>query len=103
FLTVPIERPTTAVFLRRVLWQRFSPFDAERLQLAIELAARFMAIANSIDDAQAAINAVLDEAQKAASTEDPELVRYALMVFLTHHPKGFQVKFGPIVQRTPDT
>ena len=103
FLTVPVERPTTAVFLRRVPWQRFSPFDPERLSAAIELAGSFMAIANSIDDVEAAMNAVLDEAQKAASTEDPELVRYALMVFLTHHPKGAQVKIKPIEQRAPQS
>jgi len=67
---------------------------------ATELAEHFMTLADSKEGA-AGLSAVLNEADKAAATEDPELVRYALMLFMTHHPKGNQLKLKSIERRAP--
>lgn len=80
--------------------QSFSPFDTVQMLRASVLAARFMALANS-KEGTAGLNAALDEADKAIATEDPELVRYALMLFMTHHPKGNQLKLKPLEKRAP--
>ena len=80
--------------------QSFSPFDTFQMLRASALAARFMALANS-KEGTAGLSVALDEADKAIATEDPELVRYALMLFITHHPKGNQLKLKPLEKRAP--
>ncbi len=57
-----------------------------------------MTLANSTEGV-AGLRAVLDEAEKAAATENPELVRYALLLFMTHHPQGQQLKIRPLDKR----
>ncbi len=100
FLTIPTRPIPTGVFLKPVSFKRFSPFDSDQLKKAIELAGNFMKIANSIAG-DAGLQAVLDEAVQATDTEDPELVRHALMVFITHHPRGSTLRIRPIEQRAP--
>ena len=80
--------------------QSFSPFDTVQMLRASGLAARFMALANS-KEGTAGLSAALDEADKAMATEDPDLVRHALMLFITHHPKGNQLKLKSIERRAP--
>ena len=80
--------------------QSFSPFDTVQMLRASGLAARFMALANS-KEGTAGLSAALDEADKAIATEDPDLVRHALMLFITHHPKGNQLKLKPLEKRAP--
>jgi hypothetical protein len=78
----------------------FSPFDPEQAQQANTLARRFVQLANEAQGT-AGLQAVLDEAEKAGATENPELVRYALMLFITHHPMGNQLKIKPLEKRAP--
>jgi tyrosinase len=78
----------------------FSPFDPVQAQQANLLAQRFVQLANSAEGT-AGLQAVLDETEKAAATENPELVRYALMLFITHHPTGNQLKIKPLEKRAP--
>ena len=80
--------------------QRFSPFISAQMQRATELAEHFMTLADSKEGTEG-MTAVLDEADEAAATENPELVRYALMLFMTHHPKGNQLKLKPLEKRAP--
>jgi hemocyanin-like protein len=80
--------------------QRFSPFDPSQIRRATELARSFAALADSKEGA-AGLSAALDEADKAIATEDPDLVRYALKLFMTHHPKGNQLKLKPLEKRAP--
>src|ERR1051326_8906601 len=54
--------------------QRFSPFIPAQMQRATELAEHFMTLAD-VKEGTAGLSAVLDEADKAAATEDPDLVR----------------------------
>ena len=102
FLTLPIRNPPAparaalapdlAVAESAVAppSQRFSPFDPAQLERATDLLDRFMALADSIPG-KAGLDAVYEEANKAAATESQELVRYALMLFITHHPEGNQL------------
>jgi tyrosinase len=100
FLTVLPGRADIRTFLFRVPPRRFSVFDAEQLQQSVELAARFMTIANSLNSQQD-LHPVLDEAEQEATVADPELVRHALMIFLTHHPRGNELQIPSIEQRAP--
>lgn len=78
----------------------FSPFDPVQAQQANMLAHRFVQLANSAGGT-AGLQAVLDETEKVGATENPELVRYALMLFITHHPTGNQLKIKPLEKRAP--
>ena len=110
FLTLPIRKPPAparaalapdlAVAESAVAppSQRFSPFDPAQLERATDLLDRFMALADSIPG-KAGLDAVYEEANKAAASESPELVRYALMLFITHHPEGNQLKISPLEKR----
>ncbi len=89
-LATPVQTPP----------KRFSPFDSVQLGQALDLAARFMDIANRTSGG--ALDAVLNEAERVASHVDPESVRYALMVFIVHHPKGNLLRIRPLEQRAPD-
>jgi tyrosinase len=68
------------------------------LQQSVELAGRFMSIANSLNS-QGDLHPILDEAEQEATVADPELVRHALMIFLTHHPRGNELQIPSIEQR----
>src|SRR6266516_1123053 len=112
FLTLPIReppaQPTAAVALDLAITgrvvapprQKFSPFDPAQLERATALLDRFMTLADS-RPGKAGLEAVYEEANKATATEDPELVRYALMLFITHHPEGNQLKIPPLEKRAP--
>ena len=65
----------------------FSLFLPSHQRRAIALAARFMEIANSAPG-EVGLERVLDEAERLSREENSELVRYAVMVFITHHPEG---------------
>jgi tyrosinase len=68
---------------------------------ADELTRHFALLASSLEG-DAGLNAVMDEANKAAATEDPELVRHALLLFITHDPKGNSLKIKPLEKRAPE-
>src|SRR5437588_2790836 len=111
FLTLPLRQPPAppsaaiaeqAVTERVVAppRQRFSPFDDAQMEHATELLNRFMALADSMPG-KAGLDAVLEAANKATATDEPELVRYVLMLFITHHPEGNQLKIPPLEKRAP--
>jgi hypothetical protein len=79
----------------------FSLFIPSQLKQAIDLAARFMEIANA-DGGDAGLEQVLDAADAAAREHDLELVKYALMVFVTHHPRGQLLPIPPLERRSPE-
>jgi hypothetical protein len=70
------------------------------------LAARLMEIAqsasNSGETAEDAVEKALGEAQNALATEDPELVKFAVKVFVTHHPHGTALRIRPFEVREPE-
>jgi hypothetical protein len=67
--------------------KRFSLFVPEQADRARELATRFAQLADSAAG-DAGLEAVLAQAALTSATESPDLVRHALMMFITHHNKG---------------
>jgi tyrosinase len=78
----------------------FSLFKPADQRQAIALAERFMEIANS-SPGEEGLAKVLDEAERVSRDTNAELVRYALMVFITHHPEGRRLPIPPLDQRLP--
>jgi tyrosinase len=77
--------------------QHFSPFIPDQMRQAIQLASRFMEIADS-----SGLEAGIEEAEKAEGSYDLELVKFALLVFITHYPGGTQLAVLPLEERTPE-
>jgi hypothetical protein len=80
--------------------EQFSLFEPEHMKRAQALARRFMEIANA-NPGPAGLQEVLDAAEEAAQTEDIDLVKYALMVFIAHHPEGRSLPIPPLESRSP--
>ncbi len=79
---------------------RFLPFLPSHHQLALSMAARFMELANARTGDEG-LAAVLDEAERQARHGDPEWVKYALRVFIAHHPEGRRLSVPPLLERAP--
>ena len=79
----------------------FSVFIPGHAEHALDLAARFMEIANATPGDQGLVE-VLNEADRVAAQEDDRMVKYALMVFITHHPEGRRLPIPPLAERAPD-
>ena len=81
----------------------FSAFDEAQVARAIDIAADFMRI-GSEGAAPDALHAVLDAYEERRSTVNPDLLEYALMVFITHHPRGTTLTHAvpPMTLRNPE-
>jgi hypothetical protein len=79
----------------------FSVFFQGHLTRANRLASDFVAIADNLPGPDG-LDAVLSAAFAALGTENSELVKYALMVFIAQHPSGRQLPVPPLDQRSPD-
>ncbi|CAG8539247.1 9712_t:CDS:2 [Diversispora eburnea] len=85
---------------KRGNFRGFTPFDTQQLLLAQQLSDNYFKI--SIENAgDQPINAVLAQADKDAQVYDPELVRYALMVWIVHDPEARRrkIKIPPLGSR----
>lgn len=103
----------TAAFLRRkpapaaelmaagAAKPRFSNFVPALERRALELASRFMNIAGPKPGPEQ-LAAVLKAAQEAAEHDDIDLVQYALMVFITHHPGASVLPIPSLEMRSPE-
>jgi len=80
----------------------FTPFDPRQLKQSTQMTARFMKVAN--DNPGDPINKVLEDAEKASQDHDPQLVRWSLMSFITHHPaaRGADLRIPPLIKRAPE-
>ncbi|CAG8560752.1 6597_t:CDS:2, partial [Racocetra persica] len=80
----------------------FSPFDTDQLRQAQILSDNYFRISreNASSDP---IAKVMEQAQQDAQQYDPELVRYALMVWVVHDPEARRrnLKIPPLGQRAP--
>ncbi|CAG8731355.1 8859_t:CDS:1, partial [Cetraspora pellucida] len=80
----------------------FSPFDTNQLRQAQILSDNYFRISreNASGDP---IAKVMEQAQQDAQQYDPELVRYALMVWIVHDPEARRrkLKIPPLGQRAP--
>ncbi len=80
---------------------RFLPFLPAHLQHALSLSARFMELANA-SPGETGLAAVLDEAERQVQHGDAEWVRYALRVFIVHHPEGRGLSVPSLLERAPN-
>ena len=71
--------------------RRFTPFIPSELDRAIALASNLMRIREEQD-----VDAALAEAEKAAETEDVQLVRHAVEMFIVHDPEAARLAIPPI-------
>ncbi len=67
--------------------KRFSVFNDLHVERAMEIVAEMMRLANEAAG-EGGLERVLDYFAELRQRENPDLVDYALMVFITHHPKG---------------
>ncbi len=79
----------------------FSSFNPLQMRQAIELAARFMEIADKTGG-DAGLQAALAEANTVKTSENLDLVKFAMMVFITHLPQGTRLAIPPIEVRSPE-
>lgn len=89
--------PTAAAGPRET---RFSVFIPEHQEQALDLAARFMEIANQ-NPGEAGLEKVLDLAEQEAANTSTALAQYALMVFITQHPAGNRLPIPRLEERDP--
>lgn len=81
-------------------FQRFSHFIPEHMMHAREVYSHFMTLADSVEGKQG-VEKVLAEVNSLAEIYHPDLLFYAMMVFLTHHPKGQGISIPSLEERSP--
>ena len=81
----------------------FSAFNEAHVDRAMAIAAELMRIANE-GPVEQALMAVVDAYEARRGTEHPDLLDYALMVFITHHPRGATLAHAipPLTLRNPE-
>ncbi len=80
--------------------KKFSVFIPSHLEHALQVAAGFMEIANEAPGT-AGLSQVLAKARNLAQTEDNEAIKYALKVFITHHPEGSRLPIPSLEKSNP--
>ena len=80
---------------------RFSVFDPRQQDTALELASELMRIAGEKPGPDE-LDKVLDRVEAAFAEYSAELVKYALMVFITHYPGGMQLPIPSLEMREPE-
>src|SRR5262245_4645502 len=78
---------------------RFEVFVPEQLEAALAMSGHFMELANAASD-DAGLDAVLAAAEAATAVHDVNLIKYALMVFITHHPEGRRLPIPALEERS---
>jgi tyrosinase len=98
------NRPSTApaTAMRETSELKFTPFLPELLKKALQISDQFMTLANSESEEQHGLEKVLQQADRLAIEEDLELVKYALMIFITHSRRGSRLPIPPLEERSPE-
>jgi tyrosinase len=88
---------------REEVIEQFSVFEEQHLTRALEVAAELMRLANA-EPAEDAVEQALDYYEQLGGQEHPDLLDYALIVFITHHPRGRALTHAipPITLRNPE-
>jgi tyrosinase len=81
---------------------KFSPFIPVLLERALQISDQFMTLANSEPEDQQGLEKVLHQADRLATKEDLDLIKYALMVFITHSRRGSRLPIPALEQRSPE-
>lgn len=109
-LVEPVLRDEGVLAEDPVLAQRvltpFSVFNTDQLDQALSLADRWMALAAAPGSSARArtrgLEAALDDAEAVREVQNPELVEYALLVFLTHYRDGARLPLPSLLERHPE-
>lgn len=81
----------------------FSVFASDHQEQALKVAEELMEIANAGgSDPEGALEKVLARVEEVARETSNELAKYALMVFITHHPLGRRLPIPPLEEREPE-
>jgi hypothetical protein len=78
----------------------FSVFVAGHEERAVSLAEEFMSIVSE-KPGDEGLAAVLDAAEEARTQQNSELVKHALMLFITHDARGRSLPIPPLAERSP--
>lgn len=82
--------------------ERFSLFNENHLEAATKVYEDFFETGNQHDDPADAIEAVLKKFTEYRPSKNPNLLYYALSVFITHHRFGKFLKIPNIILREPE-
>ena len=87
----------------RRLITTFSAFDSRQLDRAMDVVTEFAVVASDRPGPDG-LAAVLDRYQDLAAQENPDLLDHALMVFITHDPRGRALTHAipPVALRNPE-
>lgn len=92
FFVSPPPRPVTAEEgLEVAPPEPFSQFDLRQMGRVAVLMREFRDIRRRAEDEETGLADVLDRARELATEENPELVKWALRLFITHDPVGQQL------------
>ncbi len=80
--------------------RRFSVFIGSDLEKAVALTERWMQMTAQRGDA--ALDDVVADAEQEMHTLDSDLVKHALLMFITHDAVGRQLPIPPLVEREPE-
>lgn len=97
-----LPAPSAASVRRESSRLKFSPFHPALLERALQISDQFMTLANSETEEQQGLEKVLQQADRLATEEDLELIKYALMVFITHNKRGSRLPIPALEQRSPE-
>jgi hypothetical protein len=79
----------------------FSPFVPEDARRAREASRALMAAADDAGGGEAGLEAALARFEGLLTEEDPALARFALKLFITHHPDGRRIEIPALERRAP--
>jgi hypothetical protein len=80
---------------------RFIPFLREHLERGLALAERMVEVAKEVGGEEG-LQRAMDMAEDAATEGGIDLAKYAMMVFITHHPPARILPIPPLEEREPE-
>lgn len=80
---------------------QFVLFLPSHLERALAVTRELMEIANA-KPGDEGLEAALNKIESRRSEENLDLLKYALLVFITHHPQGRRLPIPPLDQRSPE-
>ncbi|CAG8451510.1 8897_t:CDS:2 [Scutellospora calospora] len=97
------ERLTTILSTKSTTKSSFSVFFNENLSEAHAITKQYYVIANDTTKTDS-IQAVFDQAAEDCKTKDVNMVKYALMTFVTHHPtaRKNKIRIPSLARRSPN-
>jgi hemocyanin-like protein len=99
-VTLAADLPPEAVAVGRS-FRRFLVFDEAHQETALRLVDRWMETVDQGQGSDEALSRALDQAAAAMEEQNSDLVKYALGVFITHHPAARPLRVPSIQEIKP--